>query len=82
MNCMKCGRETQNEKVFCEDCLLEMEKYPVRAGSVVPVFRQYEIPVLKKAPKRHIPTVVQILLSNRNVFKFINQVTDLEFNNK
>ena len=57
MNCMKCGRETQDEKVFCEDCLLEMEKYPVRAGSVVPVFRQYEIPVLKKAPKRHIPTV-------------------------
>ena len=29
MNCMKCGRETQNEQVFCQDCLQEMEKYIV-----------------------------------------------------
>lgn len=35
MNCMKCGREVENEQVFCEDCLLDMEKYPVAPGTAV-----------------------------------------------
>ena len=33
MNCMKCGRETENEAVFCPDCLQIMEKYPVPGPS-------------------------------------------------
>ena len=56
MNCMKCGRETQAENVFCPDCLLEMEKYPVRPGTVVLLPRRKESSVLKKLPKRHVPT--------------------------
>ena len=35
MNCMKCGRETETEQVFCADCLAEMEKYPVKPDVVV-----------------------------------------------
>ncbi len=30
MNCMKCGRELHNKQVFCDGCLLDMEKYPVK----------------------------------------------------
>ena len=56
MNCMKCGRETQNEAVFCRDCLAEMEKYPVQPGAVVLLPRRREPSVLKKMPKRHVPT--------------------------
>lgn len=46
MNCMKCGKETQQEQIFCPECLAEMEKYPVKPGIVV------QIPVhpLKKQP--------------------------------
>ncbi len=29
MKCMKCGRKFSAEQVFCDDCLAEMEKYPV-----------------------------------------------------
>ncbi len=29
MNCMKCGSIIAADQVFCEDCLAEMEKYPV-----------------------------------------------------
>ncbi len=29
MNCMKCGCIIAADQVFCEDCLAEMEKYPV-----------------------------------------------------
>lgn len=35
MQCMKCGREIANRQVFCEECLAEMEKYPVKPGTVV-----------------------------------------------
>lgn len=55
MNCMKCGRETQDETVFCQDCLLEMEKYPVQPGAVVLLPRRRESSVIKKIPKRHVP---------------------------
>lgn len=35
MNCMKCGREVEQDQIFCQDCLAEMEKYPVKPGTVV-----------------------------------------------
>ena len=56
MYCMKCGRETEEETVFCRDCLLEMEKYPVDPGAVVLLPRRKEPSILKKLPKRHLPT--------------------------
>ena len=55
MNCMKCGRETVGEDVFCQDCLTEMEKYPVEPGTVVLLPRRKEYSA-KKAPKRHSPS--------------------------
>ncbi len=33
--CMKCGRELKPGAVFCNGCLDEMEKYPVKPGIVV-----------------------------------------------
>ena len=56
MNCMKCGRETQDENVFCQDCLMEMEKYPVLPETVVLLPRRRESTVVKKLSTRHIPT--------------------------
>ena len=35
MNCMKCGREVEQNQIFCPDCLAEMEKYPIKPGTVV-----------------------------------------------
>ena len=56
MNCMKCGRETRDENVFCQDCLLDMEKYPVRPGTVVLLPRRRESSIVKKIQTRHVPT--------------------------
>ena len=61
MYCMRCGRETAEDTVFCQECLLEMEKHPVRPGTVVQLPRHRESSALKKAPKRHIPTVEEQL---------------------
>ena len=57
MNCLKCGSETVSEQVFCPECLLEMEKHPVRPETVVMLPRRKEVPVVKKAPKRHVPSI-------------------------
>ncbi len=35
MNCMKCGREIDDGQCFCPDCLLDMERYPVKPGTAV-----------------------------------------------
>lgn len=35
MFCVKCGRETEDEQVFCEGCLQTMAQYPVKPGTPV-----------------------------------------------
>ena len=35
MGCLKCGKETEENQVFCEECCQGMEKYPVKPGTVV-----------------------------------------------
>lgn len=31
VNCLRCGSETAEKQVFCEDCLADMRQYPVDA---------------------------------------------------
>lgn len=35
MNCLKCGRKTSGNQVFCEDCLQMMQHYPVKPGTAI-----------------------------------------------
>ncbi len=35
MNCLKCGKETQDTQVFCPDCLQIMEQYPIAPETVI-----------------------------------------------
>ena len=71
MNCMKCGRETQNDQVFCQDCLLEMEKYPVLPETVVLLPRRKENPVFRKIPKRHAPTPEEQLAKLQKLLRIL-----------
>ena len=43
MNCIKCGRETDEASVFCRECLAGMDKNPVKPGTPV---------VIPKRPKK------------------------------
>lgn len=52
MNCMKCGREIEQGQVFCQECLLDMEKYPVKPGTAVQLPRRRETTVVKKTRRR------------------------------
>ena len=52
VNCMKCGKELKNGGVFCEECLADMEKYPVKSNiSVHLPYRPTPAPVRKKKQK-------------------------------
>ena len=68
MQCMKCGRDVEPGQVFCENCHEQMEKYPVKPGTVVilPRSPQYHQQP-KRQPVRIVPADEQIrTLKKRN----------------
>ena len=40
MQCMKCGREIPVGDVFCQECLDDMKRYPVKPGTAVHIPKQ------------------------------------------
>lgn len=61
MDCIKCGRETRGEDIFCQECLAEMEKYPVQPGTVVLLPRRRDSSAAKKSVKRHTPSSEELI---------------------
>lgn len=68
MNCLKCGRKMEEGQVFCSDCLLEMQKYPVKPGVTVQLPRREEaLPAKRTHTKPGLPPEEQLkLLRRRN----------------
>ena len=52
MNCMRCGVEITPESVFCDDCLADMEKHPVKPGTPVNLPRREKQQPVKRVRKR------------------------------
>lgn len=52
MNCLKCGRETQEGQVFCQECLLEMERFPVKPGTAIQLPKRRESTAVRRTAKR------------------------------
>ena len=52
MNCVKCGREIGEDRVFCELCLAEMEQYPVKPGTAIHIPARETQEENKKQPKK------------------------------
>lgn len=55
MHCMKCGRKVEDSHVFCDDCLEDMKKYPVKPGTVVRLPQHHHAPVDKKRQQKYLP---------------------------
>ena len=60
MQCLKCGREIPVGQVFCQDCLTDMEKYPVKSGTPVRLPKRQEAPVVKKQNHRRPPAAPEV----------------------
>ena len=72
MNCLKCGRETVSEQVFCEKCLLEMEKYPVKPGTAVKLPDRREPSAFRRAVKRRtVPLDEQVKILKDRLFRLL-----------
>lgn len=52
MYCLKCGKETNQSRVFCDRCLEIMEKYPVKSGTAISLPHRETADSLKKAAQR------------------------------
>ncbi len=65
MNCLKCGRETEENQVFCQRCLEDMQRFPVRPGSPVILPRRREAAPPKRVSKRRGPSPEEQLRSLR-----------------
>ena len=35
MSCIRCGKEARVDQVFCEECLADMERHPVKPGTPI-----------------------------------------------
>lgn len=52
MSCMKCGRDIEEGQVFCEACLADMAKYPVKPNTAIQLPHRKDGPTPKKAHTR------------------------------
>ncbi len=78
MYCLRCGKDTHDERVFCESCLLLMEAYPVKPGTAIhlperkkpaeskkqwKVIPQSELLLRAKRLNRWLTTIIVMLLA-------------------
>ena len=66
MQCLKCGKETKNEHVFCAQCLAVMDTYPVKPDVHIqlPKLTDREFPK-KSGKKRRPPSLEEQIASLR-----------------
>ena len=57
MYCLKCGRDTTDNHVFCDSCQANMEHYPVKPGTAIHLPKRKDLPTGKKAtPRKRAPS--------------------------
>jgi len=69
MQCLKCGKETKNEQVFCNQCLAVMERYPVKPDVHIPLPKSADRDIPKKSGKKRrvlSPEEQLLILRRRN----------------
>ena len=60
MACIKCGKDAVSGAEFCEECLSEMERYPVKPGTPVILPKRGEYSLVKHSRKRTVKSEVQV----------------------
>ena len=69
MECMKCARPIDPGQVFCDSCLEEMEKYPVRPGTPITLPKRTVTPLKKAQPRRRAMTQEELTAIQRKTIK-------------
>jgi hypothetical protein len=62
MYCLKCGKDTKREQVFCDSCLKGMLPYPVKPDTPVNIPHREPIVIKKQSGrKRNLPPEEQVV---------------------
>ena len=61
MNCLKCGKETEEGQVFCASCLADMEKHPVKSGITVHIPDHEKESYRKRSVRKRVVTQEELL---------------------
>ena len=70
MNCLKCGTEIPGEQVFCDSCLADMERHPVKPGTPVNIPKRSK-PLPVKRTYRKIMKPEELIASQRNMIGWL-----------
>lgn len=69
MNCMRCGQEIPSGQVFCEECRILMEKYPVNPDTPVSIPNRKNLSAPKKQVKhRTVPLEERIRILQKRLW--------------
>ena len=71
MNCIKCGREHQENSVFCGKCLGVMKKYKVSPDAVLQLPQRKETPAKKAAPRKKTASPEELIVQQRKTIKLL-----------
>ena len=77
MKCMRCARETAPQQVFCNACLEDMARYPVRSDTPIylPVRKPKEAPKKKSRRIRRERTAEEMVMILRKRVKVLTAIT-------
>lgn len=77
MKCMRCARETAPQQVFCNACLENMARYPVRSDTPIylPVRKPKEAPRKKSRRFRRERTAEEMVMILRKRVKVLTAIT-------
>ncbi len=62
MNCLRCGKPTGHSSVFCETCLQDMEKHPVKPDTAIHLPKRAFAEQVKKPSARKKPLSAEELV--------------------
>lgn len=76
MNCLRCGRETSKQQVFCDGCLEYMSHQPVKSDTPIylPVRKTKEPPRKQYAWRRKERTAEELVVILRKRVRFLTAV--------
>ena len=72
MLCLKCGKKTAENQVFCEECLEITAKYPVKPGTVVQLpARAQRVPDKKQPQRRREDTAAELVAQQQKTIRWL-----------
>ena len=70
MSCLKCGQEVSPGQIFCDACLADMEKHPVKPGTPVIIPKQSK-PLPSKRTHKRIQKPEDLIASQRQLIGWL-----------